>query len=319
MLAVLSITGVIFLVIAVGYGAVRFRVCAEADMRVLGKYVVNFALPALIFRAMAGRDIGAILDVGALGAYGFASVSMFIAGYAWSRRLAGLERAAATFQGMGMSCSNSGYFGYPIVLMAIPPIAATTLALCMVVENLVMIPLVLVMAERAAGGADKGWALARPIAGRLVRNPIVLALVAGLTVSLAGVEVPTVIAEAINLFAASSAAVSLLVIGGTLSGLRLRTFDARWLPVIAGKLLVHPLLAWLGLTAAAALGFAVADPRLGPAVILFAAMPPMSIYPILAQRYGQQDAASLVMLAMTALSFFTISGFLWGLGVVPAG
>ena len=127
------------------------------------------------------------------------------------------------------------------------------------------------------------------------------------------------IAETIELVAQSSAAVSLVVIGGTLAGLKLSSLDTRWLPVVAGKLLLHPLAVWLGLLAAAGLGFAVDDPLLFKAMIVFAAMPPMSIYPILAQRYGEQDGASLVMLVMTGLSFFTISGLLWLLEAVPAG
>ena len=319
MVAVLSITGVVFILIALGYLSVRLSLFSAGEMATLGKYVVNFALPALIFRAVAGRDLGAIVDTGALGAYLAASVILFAAGYLWSRRLAGLTPMAGTFQGMGVSCANSGFFGYPITLMAIPAIAPAALAHCMIVENLVMIPLVLVMAERSRGGAGGGSHLARQIAGRLSRNPIVLALFAGLAVSLAKLPIPEVIAETIELVARSSAAVSLVVIGGTLAGLKLSSLDTRWLPVVAGKLLLHPLAVWLGMLAAAGLGFAVDDPSLFKAMIVFAAMPPMSIYPILAQRYGEQDGASLVMLVMTGLSFFTISGLLWLLEAVPAG
>jgi hypothetical protein len=38
---------------------------------------------------------------------------------------------ASIFQSMGMSCSNSGYVGYPILLVAMPAIASTALALHM--------------------------------------------------------------------------------------------------------------------------------------------------------------------------------------------
>lgn len=319
MLEVVTITGVVFTLIALGFLSVRLSWFSADDMSILGKYVVNFALPALIFRAISGRALGEIVDAGALGAYLIGSLALFIGGYLWGRRIFGLPPTAGTFQGMGVSCANSGFFGYPITLMAIPSIASTALAHCMIVENLVMIPLVLVMAERARGGTTRGRALARQIAGRLARNPIILALVAGLGVSLAGIDLPYLITEPVDLVAKSSAAVSLVVIGGTLAGLTLRSLDARWLPVIAGKLILHPLAVWLGLLAAAGLGLAVADARLFKAMIIFAAMPPMSIYPILAQRYGEQDGASLVMLLMTGLSFFSISGALWLLEAVPAG
>lgn len=50
-----------------------------------------------------------------------------------------------------MSCSNSGFVGYPILLLILTPIAGVVLALNMMVENLV-IPLLFVMAERTRGG-----------------------------------------------------------------------------------------------------------------------------------------------------------------------
>ena len=55
-------------------------------------------------------------------------------------------------------------------------------------------------------------------------------------------------------------ALSLVVIGGTLSGLTFRILDLRWLPVVIGKLLIHPLVVALSLMAAAAAGYAVTAP-----------------------------------------------------------
>lgn len=37
----------------------------------------------------------------------------------------------------------------------------------------------------------------------------------------------------------------------------------------------------------------------------------MSIYPILAQKYGQEGLCAAALVATTVTSFFTISGFLW--------
>jgi hypothetical protein len=50
-----------------------------------------------------------------------------------------------------------------------------------------------------------------------------------------------------------------------------------------------------------------------------AAMPTMSIYPILAQRYHQQRSAALALLMMTGLSFFSISVALALLKALPPG
>ena len=58
-------------------------------------------------------------------------------------------------------------------------------------------------------------------------------------------------------------------------------------------------------------GAGVDDPSLQKAAIIMAATPAMSIYPVLAQRYGQEEQAATAMLLMTAMSFFTISGLLY--------
>ena len=82
------------------------------------------------------RDIGEILNIGYLSAYLAGSLLIFAGGSAWSRRVSGLTPLASTFQSMGMSCANSGLVGYPILLMAMPAVASTALALNMIVEKM---------------------------------------------------------------------------------------------------------------------------------------------------------------------------------------
>ncbi|QHQ36340.1 AEC family transporter [Algicella marina] len=309
MIEVLSISGTIFALIAVGYLAVLWKVFAEAELRTLGTYVVRFALPALVFRAVSGRELGEILNAGYLGGYLIGSLAVLVVGYVSALRMFGQSRVAATFHAMGMSCANSGFIGYPIVLMALPSVAATALALNMIVENLVLIPLILILAEASSGSA-RGWPMVRTIGRRLATNPITVALVAGLAVSLLGIPLPRVIAEPVNLIAASSAALSLLVIGGTLVGLQVRAVDRQVLVVVAGKLLLLPLAVWAGIVLMGAIGLEVGDGKLVEAAILIAATPAMGIYPLLAQQYGEEKSAAMAMLLMTVFSFFTITGLL---------
>lgn len=310
MLDTLSITGVIFVLIGVGYLSVRIRLFSAGDMGTLGKFVVNLALPALIFRAVSSRPLGEIVDIGYLGAMLFGSLAVFAFGYLWSRRVTGETAQASTFRAMGMSCSNSGFVGYPVLLMAMPEIASRVLALNMIIENLVMIPLVLAMAEHARGGGITGRRLAVQIALRLARNPIVISLALGIAVSVSGLTMPMVIARPVDILASSSAALSLAVIGGTLAGLPLNRLKAPVASVVIGKLLLHPLAVGLGLALMAALGSGVGDTELAAAAVIMAAMPVMATYPIIAQQFGEERIAALAMFAMTVLSFFTISATL---------
>ncbi len=311
MLDILSITGVIFALIALGYLTVIWGLFSDGDLAVLGKYIVNLALPALIFNAVASRSLAEVFIPGYVGAYLIGSLAVFAFGYGWSRKTAGLDPIASTFQATGMTCSNSGFVGYPILLMALPDIAAKALAMNMIVENLVMIPMILVLAERATNDGLIARQVARKIARRLMTNPIILALAAGLAVSVTGFTLPAFVSAPVKLIGASSSAVSLIVIGGTLAGLPFGALNRRVVDVALGKLLLHPLAVAGGLAAMAVLGAPLADPMLVQAAILMAAMPAMGFYPILARQYGQQGPAALAMLVMTVLSFPSISFVLW--------
>lgn len=310
MLEILSITGVIFVVMGAGFLSVRAGVFSPDDIKAMGKFVINLALPALILRAVSSRPLGEIANLGYLGAVLLGSLTVFTLGYLWLRRVSGETAAASTFGAMGMSCANTGFIGYPVLLMVLPEVASVALALNMIVENLVMIPLVLLMAEYARGGDIAGAKLLRQIAFRLLRNPIVIALLLGLAISISGIAVPDVIARPVDMFAAASAAVSLTVIGGTLASLRITAVSAPVMAVVAGKLVLHPLAIALGLGLMATVGLGVGTADLAAAAIIIAATPAMAIYPILAQRYGQEQDASLAMLLMTVLSFITISAVL---------
>lgn len=310
MIDILPITGVIFILIGVGYLAVRIGALAAGDMAALGKFVVGFALPALIFRAVTQRPLGEIADPGYLAAMLGGSLAVFAAGYGLMRHR-GHPPSAATFHAMGMSCANSGFIGYPVLLMALPSVATSALAMNMVVENLVMIPLVLIMAERASATGPRGRRLAWMIVVRLGRNPIILALALGLGVSALGLPLPILVERPVEILANASAALSLAVIGGTLAALPLAAMNCAVIPVVLGKLVVHPLAVGIGLAAMAAAGLGVADPALAAAGIVMAAMPAMGIYPILAQRFGQAQSAAVAMLAMTLVSFATISAAMW--------
>ena len=50
MLDILAIIAPIYIAILIGYLMTRAGIFAKADMRVFGRFVINLALPALLFR-----------------------------------------------------------------------------------------------------------------------------------------------------------------------------------------------------------------------------------------------------------------------------
>jgi malonate transporter len=310
-LDILTITGPIYAVILIGFLTTRWGVFSQAEMGVFGKFVVKLALPALVFNALSQRPIHDILNGSYLLAYLAGSLTVLGLGYVWCRRGAGLSPVTSTVYVMGMSCSNSGFVGYPILLLMLAPVAGVALALNMLVENVVMIPLLLALAERGHAGAGPWHRQVAQSLVRLAKNPLIIGLLAGLLVSVLDWKLPQPVARTVTMFAVASGALSLFVIGGTLVGLPIHSMGRRVLPITLGKLIVHPAAVWLAILALPVLGLPALDPSLRLAAVLSAAMPMMGIYPILAQAYEKDSFSSAALLITTVASFFTLSALLW--------
>ncbi|MAW86064.1 MAG: permease [Phyllobacteriaceae bacterium] len=312
MLSILSITGPIYLAILTGFISVRAGLFKASDMRLLGSFVLYVALPALLFTALSTKPFGEIIRPGYMTAYLIGSLIMVTLGYTFSRLVRGQGAAGAGMSAMGMSCPNSGFVGYPLGVLIYPDFAGVVLALNMLVENAIIIPFLLALASQQKGG--------RPVtaflmaAGRLVRNPLVIALALGLVVSLLPFELPSVLTRTVGLFAGAAAPVSLFVIGGTLAGLAIGGVWKDAVPVIAGKLLMHPLAILAGVSIVAASGLLPLTDLEVKALIITGALPIFGIYTILAQAHGQEELSAVALTGTTVVSFGTLSVLLWYLG-----
>lgn len=85
-LEILAITSPIFALVGVGYACTRWGVFAKADMRVLGKFVIHLALPALIFKALASRPVADVFNTTYLLGYALGSLGALAVVYAVCRR-----------------------------------------------------------------------------------------------------------------------------------------------------------------------------------------------------------------------------------------
>lgn len=308
---ILAITTPIYLIIAAGFLAVRYGLFSKPDMRVLGRFVIQFCMPALIFRALSQRSLGEVLNTGYLLAYALGSLAVLGLAVLYARRVKRRPMTLAALQGLGMSASNSGFVGYPIVLQTIGPPAAVALALCMIVENLLILPLGIALADRGDNpeGASQRWhqAVLQSLSG-LLKNPMILAILAGFAFALLGLQLPEVLGRTVQIVATAASPIALFVIGGTLVGVRLAGVRRDLAFITFGKLVLHPLavfcLLWL---------LPPIDPTLRTAAVLFAAMPMMSIYPVIAQKYQQDGLCAAALLVATVASFATISTLLWAL------
>lgn len=285
-----------------GYLAARFSLLSREQMRGLGTFVITFAMPALVIKALALRPIAEVLNPHYLTAYVLASLGCLATGLVVFRKVHGHSLSNSAIAGMGMGTSNSGFIGYPIAVMAVGPQAGVALALGMLVENLVMIPLALALAEAGHQGGGSTLGVLRETFRRLSRNPLILGIIVGGTLSITETQLPVVPLKLIEMLSQASAPVALFVIGGVLYGTKVRGQLGEILQIGAGKLVLHPLLLGLGFVLLADI-----EPAMMTAGLIMASAPMMSVYPILGQRFGLEGRCAAALVITTLASFFTVS------------
>lgn len=310
MLDILTITFPIFAAIGLGYASVRYGMFKQSEMRTIGTYVLNIALPALLFSAVARRDLSEVLNfsymtvilVGGLATIALTYTILWMQGVGPARRGIGA---------MGASCPNSGFVGYPVMLLLFPDQAGVVLALNFMIENFFIIPVCLVLLELSRKGEHKS--LGRMLGNlfiSVVKRPMVLGLIGGFALMLSGLALPAGADRLLDMLAASSSALALFVIGGSLVGLPLRGNTGLAAEIIVAKLVLHPTLVFGAAMLVPLLGLPALGVEMHTAVILSAAMPIFGIYTVLAQEYGHDGVASIAQLGGTFGSFFTLSALL---------
>jgi malonate transporter len=312
MLNILTITGPIYIAIGLGYTATRRGFFSKPDIQALGRFVMYFALPAMLFNALAQRHFEDVWHAGFLWAYGLGSLFAFVSAFAIWRTVRHKGVTESALAALGTSSPNSGYIGYPILLQVLGPSAGVGLALALLVENLLIIPLALVLADAGAQQHGTWQKTLQQSLWRLRKSPMIWSILLGIVLSLIGIELPEVVNKTVHLFAMACSALALFVIGGSLVGMRLSGLAKQVSWIVVGKLVVHPM------AVAAVLWFlGPMDASLQISALLLSSMPMLSIYPLIAQPYGLEGLNAATLLTATVVSFFTLSFILWGMTQVP--
>lgn len=309
MLTVLGITFPIFAMVALGYGLVTGGVFRPDDLKVFGKYVMNIAMPPLIFHAVASRSAAEVFNLGYMGVYLGGALVTIALGFAWFSATQDPARRGVAI--MGTTCPNSGFVGYPLMLVIFPDQAGLILALNMLVENVIIIPLTLMIMEL---GKPKGQGHPQARLGKVLlgvaKRPLVIGMALGLVASLSGLTLPGPVERLVTLVSASAAAIALLVIGGSLVGLPIRGNFPLAGQIAFGKLVVMPAAAAGLLALAGSLGV-VLPHDLAVAVVLTSALPMIAVYTVFAQEAGHAGLASLAQFLATTASFVTLNVLLY--------
>ncbi|AOI68040.1 hypothetical protein WI73_21125 [Burkholderia ubonensis] len=294
----------VFAMIAAGYAAERFGWLQVAHSESLNRFVYYVSFPVLLFGVLAHTPTTEIADTPFLVAW----TASMLAGYALACAIStwrhGDGLAAMGVRSMNATCGNTAMMGIPVALAAFGPrgqllaVLATTV---LVIVN-VSLTVLLLEAGRHTNGARR-VAVAKIVAA-LVRNPLVIGVVAGIAYGLAFGAPPAPLARLTDLLGAAAIPCSLVSTGLFFAGQRNRNgarFSAA--PTFTlFKLIVQP-----GIAYAISCAFGL-DRWTTAVVVLLSAMPPASTSFVIAQRYGiLVEETSSMTIVSTAVSVLTLS------------
>ena len=295
-----------FALIFCGYGAGRFRLLSEASIAGVNAFVFYFALPAFIFNLMATSPLADVANGPFVAAYLGAGLVVFAVAAILGHLLFDIRRSEAALQGAAAVLGNTGYMGIPLVAAAFGDRAAIPLVLGLTLEATVLIPLTIILVE-AQKGLDAGWSqLLGSVAGAMVRNPIIIAIFAGVLVSATGIGLPTPVENFTALLGRAAGPCALFALGATLTSFPISTGLGEVSYMTFFKLLIHPAAIWFATTRL----FDV-DPLWATVAILGAALPVAANVFIVAKQYDTYvERVSSAILVSTAISVVTVSALL---------
>jgi len=291
----------VFLVIGAGYAATLSGYFKETHVDGLMKFTQGFAIPCLLFLAIAHLDLSTSFDPRLLGSFYIAAGLCFIAGMLGARLLFGREWEDSVAIGFCCLFSNSVLLGLPITERAYGPenltgnyaIIAFHSPFCYCVGITVM--------EVIRNRGDGGVRMIRSVLSAMFKNALILGIALGFVVNLSSIAIPAVVDEALGLITRAALPGALFALGGVLVMYRpegdLRTIGF----VCCVSLVLHPSLVWL-------FGSVSALPQdLFRSGVLNAAMAPGFNAYIFANIYGRAKrvAASSVLIG-TGASILTV-------------
>ncbi len=292
----------LFALILIGYISGRKRLLGAGAVDSLNKFVVWMALPALLFQAMAQITWEQVNQPGYVAASFLAIAFVFATSYALDRHRRG-RLADVSIEGLAASYSNSGFMGIPLCLMVFGPDSLPPVIIAILLTACGLFAFSIVLIEVDLLGTGSVRVTTRKVAMSLLRNPLVAAPVLGAIVAALQIPLPYAVLQFTGLLGAAASPCALVTIGLFLAQGRLTLHLTPVWRIVALKLVLHPLIAFV-------LVRWVFDmpPLWASTAILLAALPVGTGPFMLAKLYEREpETASGAILISTVLSVATVS------------
>lgn len=300
----------LFSAIVVGVVAGTLRLFDEKDARTFARFVFSVAMPIAVFNFMRKSQPPDWSYAGLILGYVFALTIVTYMLFVLIRRFtdATIRQTGAVI--FASICGNAVFLGLPIAI-AIPGWGVPFLML-MVCEGFLAFAIGTALmtwsGEHGANSAPKLISIAGTSLHRVMRNPIIVGQLSGTALAFAGVRLPEILGNSLDLVGGIASPFGLIVLGlylALLIGEQERLPLPELLISLPVKLVLFPALA-AGLT-----WMMTKDSRFSAVAALFTGMPPAVASMVLAATYGQYERRVAAIVSVgTTIGLLTLIGFL---------
>lgn len=304
--------GLIFL----GFAAGKWIRIPERGLSGLTLFIVYFALPALFFRLISETPIEELGNWRFILGTSAATLIVFALGFGVGLRASRGKVDEATIQGLAASYANVGYIapGLTLAVFGAPAIVPTALIFCF--DNLIMFTLAPLGVSLGRHEGKSAGALFLQVTRRVLLHPFILATIAGVIAAAVEFRSPEPISQLLTLLSNAAAPCALFTMGAVLAMQPLRSIPLELPVLVALKLIGHPVLAYVLVSAIGNF-----EPVWIYTAVLIASLPAATNVFVIAQQYGAWvNRASTAVIVSTAVGVVTVTGLLYliGSGTLPA-
>jgi predicted permease len=307
MTEVLSLALPFFGLILLGFASGRFVQLPESGLAWLNYFIIYIALPPLFFQLVSrtpfeqlanGRFILVTTLSTAITFYFAMGVGL------WLRRGNLPEATIAAIVG---GYANVGYMGPGLTLAALGSAAAVPTALIFTFDSTFFFAAVPFLMALSGVERESGWKMALGVARRVFTHPFIVATLLGVVFAALQARPPAAVDKILDYLANAAAPCALFTLGVTVALRPLANVPSEIPILVAIKLVLHPLIVWVLLSAVG--GF---EPVWVYTALLMAALPPALNAYVMARQYEVYIAQSSAgILVGTLASIVTVTALLY--------
>jgi len=293
-----------------GWLAVRLRLLASHDAKVLTTAFLHIFLPALIVGNLATQRLAALFDVRFILATASLMAGIYVAIFLAHIFLLRRSLASAALAAFASAKVNTVVVGLPLLLVALGHQAIIAVIINLLIGYFTILPLTLFLLEIArakkAGHVVRYSAVVGSALRHVALDPLILASVAGLLIAALEVTLPAWLNGTLSVLGSAASGVALVAVGMMLGGASFSKSAGEVLWVSAVRVVVSPILA---IEATRVFGL---SPFYSVALVISFSLPTAKMAFAVAERYGEYEEPMAEIVTITTLSMVIVYPvFLW--------